>query len=487
MSHIEFISQIKAQPMPVWFKPKTYVEKGDIYSAYIAFCEEKNIKTKERLRNQPFWQKVNNMICDPKKNKKIASEKSKGKVRWIKFFRTDEIINNINNWPMKNKKRKRSETKKKSFNKESHKKKREDEEISNDDKAVHNGRPKKKKQKISNEDQNSENISILKVNNNNSFSNKSKNYKNLNIDLDDFSDIDENEVSETDSTSSKRPKPIPLISQQDKIPPINSQNNHQSLLEQEENGVSNQFLNDIDRLLDEIYELSTKSNEVIEGMCKGHLQNIKVFLEGLLVMKNYFNNPFNCYYSNLEQIEILATQIYELSLNLETHKQFDLATCKDRLLAVKEFLEKNINQEAQSAALRAQKGENFELYESMCVDEALRAKLGEPPQSEKLQENQQEQHLHIEEQQENFVNSQNMTNSNEKEWDIKFLDMSSRQSLDDTVNNKQCSKQKKNLNFYIIRYNEKKIQIPRRTLNTLRKLNEKYVEVSLILPFKGTP
>jgi hypothetical protein len=176
----------------------------------------------------------------------------------------------------------------------------------------------------------------------------------------------------------------------------------------------------------------------------------------------------------------LPNQIYDLSLNLETHKQLNLAACKDQLLAVKEFLEvqggalhaKNINQE--------QKGENFELYESICVDEALRALLGKPQQSEKLQENQQKQHLHIEEQQENFVNSQNMTNNEEKEWDIKFLDHPS----SDTVNNKQFSKQKKNLNFYIIRYNEKKIQIPKRTLNTLRKLNEKYVQMSLILPFK---
>jgi hypothetical protein len=480
MFEIKFISQIWNNSIQIdWYHPfPKRAPKYYIYASYEAFHKKLKPGTELLTVNQ-FWQQMNGKICEPSgrgaRDRFGTDHKNNSSIPYIIFFPKEEIINNFSSKSEKNIEAQSAalHTEKLKLNKHHESQKLEiysngELQISNNSSVIDNIT---QLELASNYD----NTRLNEIEIDTSNSNKSKNSKNLNIDLDDSNDIDENE---TDSTSSRRPNPIPLISQQDILPPINLQNNHRSLLEQEENGVNNQILNDIDRLLDEIYELLTKSNEVIEGMCKEHLQSIKNFLEGLLVKKIYFNNPFNCYYSNLEQIEILATQIYELSLNLETHKQFNLATCKDQLLAVKEFLEasaKNINQE--------QKGENFELYESICVDEALRAKMGKPPQSEKLQENQQKQHLRIEEQQENFVNSQNMTNNKEKEWDIKFLDHLS----SDTVNNKQCSKQKKNLNFYIIRHNEKKIQIPRRTLNTLRKLNEKYVQMSLILFFKDAP
>jgi hypothetical protein len=142
-----------------------------------------------------------------------------------------------------------------------------------------------------------------------------------------------------------------------------------SLLE-EEDVPCNQILIDIEKLGDEIYEVSKKSNFDNKSICKEHLQSIIDFLEGLQIDIQKINkvDAFNCYYTILEQIGKLVDQIYELSSTLETH---NLVTCKDRLLAVKEFLEKNMDQspgeevsfvanelninnnEAQSAALRA--------------------------------------------------------------------------------------------------------------------------------------
>jgi hypothetical protein len=271
--------------------------------------------------------------------------------------------------------------------------------------------------------------------------------------------------------------------------------------------LSNQILNDIEKLGDEICVLSTKSNIDIACTCKEHLQSIKNFLNGLQVEKIYFNEAFDCYFENSIQIENLADQIDELSSKLETHKQFNLATCKDQLLAVKEFLEKNLYQspgeevsfvsnEAQSTALSAENRSINEAQSAMLRAKEVRMGCTDGGNGDEEKTN---KALHANKNIEALIRAKPETKPRAKTRalprhherskaqirkisdddidvnEVELLDIYKtveNQVVDDTTGNREKTWEIKyleniSLNFYIIKYDEKEILFPMTTLTTL--------------------
>jgi hypothetical protein len=253
-----------------------------------------------------------------------------------------------------------------------------------------------------------------------------------------------------------------------------------SLLEEEEDVPCNQILNDIEKLGDEIYEVSKKTNFDNESICKEHLQNIRDFLGGLQIniQKIYFNDTFNCYYTNLEQIGKLVDQIYELSSNLETH---NLATCKDQLLTVKRFLEKNVYQspgeEVSFVASEVQSVENRNINEAQSA--ALRTKEARTECTDEENADEKKTNKALRTDKEIWASDENhikkISNDDIDTTEVELPDIYKtveNQVVNDTIDNREKTWDIKYLeniskNFYIIRYDEKEILFPMTTLTTL--------------------
>jgi hypothetical protein len=538
-NYIEFISKISTnkEAVPAWYKPHILNEetikipKKDVYSAYVSFHKDRgkaptsgqspDQTTYGAPSEKKFWGDMSGFICDANgKARSTCGKKNGKKVPFIIWYTQDEIENNIKTLDDA---RRRSKEKNNESNRIEPETQKKISESSNNE--LYNTEILKEAKaqtgRSSNYGLQTNNASS---NNNNMIQTELLYHANKDTDStnENSSDIDETEIDthNEEKSSAKNSKDNLNASKDyinlDFLEIINADNptkracldNHKSIIDEENhketttNNINNlesmdnydpskaqnsqqshdKILDEIDELGDEIYERAKKFNLDDESVyiCKEHLQSIKDFLEGLQVgvkespQEIYCNEAFKIYFPIFYEIMVLVNQIYELSSSLETHDEFNLATCKDRLLAVKEFLE-NENQIKEQ-----KKKKEEELNASMYVDDENI--FIEKPQ--KPQKNQQKQQKHTE-QQEIFVNSykksralpesqlqgqspqsQNMTYNNGRQWDIKFLD---------TVEEKE-----KNLSFYIIRYDEKKIIFPLRTINTLLKRKEKYVSNGFI-------